>query len=307
MTDNTNSWPPPQQGYPQQPGEQQYGAPPPLPDYGHQQQPAYFGQPPAPQQTPPAGKKPWYARRWVWAVAGFVLVCGFIGSLTGGDTEEPAPEASPSETATTAESPSPEAAEVVAATEPPAVVGFSLDVARETLSEAGFEFSSHDVREGRVVLAESNWVVLTQELQGGTVVLGVEKHSDPAVTTEAPPVEAEAPAPPAEEAAVPVEVPAAPALSIGQQNAVDSADNYLSVMAFSREGLIDQLEFEGFSFEDAAFAVDSIAADWNEQAAKSAKNYLDLMSFSRQGLIDQLVFEGYTQEQAEFGAAAVGY
>ena len=78
-------------------------------------------------------------------------------------------------------------------------------------------------------------------------------------------------------------------------------------MAFSRSGLIGQLEYEGYSTEDATFAADNCGADWNEQAAKSAQTYLDTMSFSRQGLIDQLVYEGFTQEQAEHGVTAAGY
>lgn len=98
-----------------------------------------------------------------------------------------------------------------------------------------------------------------------------------------------------------------PALSLGQSNAIRSAESYLSFTSFSRQGLIDQLEFEGFSVEDATFAVDNIVVDWNEQAALKAESYLSISAFSRQGLIDQLVFEGFTPEQAEYGVSAVGY
>jgi hypothetical protein len=94
--------------------------------------------------------------------------------------------------------------------------------------------------------------------------------------------------------------------TVSQSNARESADSYLDVSAFSREGLIEQLEFEGFSNADATYAVDSLGVDWNEQAAKSAQQYLDVSSFSRSGLIDQLKFEGFTQEQAEYGVNAVG-
>ena len=85
------------------------------------------------------------------------------------------------------------------------------------------------------------------------------------------------------------------------EQAIKSADNYLDVSAFSRTGLIDQLEFEVFSNSDATAAVDAVSVDWNEQAAASAEQYLDFMSFSRSELIDQLVFEGFSQEQAEYG------
>lgn len=91
-------------------------------------------------------------------------------------------------------------------------------------------------------------------------------------------------------------------LSSGQENAVSSADEYLSMSGFSRSGLIEQLKFEGYSTKQATFAVDYLSANWNEQAARSADDYLSMSSFSRSGLIEQLEFEGYTREQAEYGA-----
>lgn len=96
-------------------------------------------------------------------------------------------------------------------------------------------------------------------------------------------------------------------LTMGQKNALEQAKSYLSIMPFSRSGLIDQLEFEGYSTADATFAVDNCGANWNEQAALKAQSYLDIMSFSRQGLIDQLIFEGFTATEAEYGVSAVGY
>ncbi len=101
-------------------------------------------------------------------------------------------------------------------------------------------------------------------------------------------------------------------MTVSQKNAIKSAESYLSFMGFSRQGLIDQLssEFgEKFSVEDATFAVDSLAVDWNEQAAKSAQTYLDTMGFSCQKMIDQLSSEygsKFTVEQATYGATAVG-
>lgn len=91
-----------------------------------------------------------------------------------------------------------------------------------------------------------------------------------------------------------------------QKNAVRKANSYISMTGFSRSGLIKQLEFEKFSTEDAAYAVDKISPDWNEQAAKKAKSYQDLSGFSRDGLIKQLEFEGFTTEQAAYGADSVG-
>lgn len=94
--------------------------------------------------------------------------------------------------------------------------------------------------------------------------------------------------------------------SVSKDNALRSAKSYLDYSAFSHKGLISQLEYEGYSEEDATYAADNCGADWNEQAAKAAKSYLEFSSFSRAGLIDQLVYEGYTNAQAEYGADAVG-
>src|SRR5699024_2065096 len=50
--------------------------------------------------------------------------------------------------------------------------------------------------------------------------------------------------------------------SVSQQNALESAESYLSFTAFSRSGLIEQLEFEGYSNADATWAVDNVTVDW---------------------------------------------
>lgn len=97
------------------------------------------------------------------------------------------------------------------------------------------------------------------------------------------------------------------AITLGMENALSAAKDYLNVMSFSYSGLIEQLEYEKYSHEEAVYGADNCGADWNEQAAKSAQGYIDTMSFSRQELIDQLVYEGFTQEQAEYGVQAVGY
>lgn len=98
-----------------------------------------------------------------------------------------------------------------------------------------------------------------------------------------------------------------PSPTTGEKNALRSAREYLSFSAFSYTGLINQLEYEGYSTEEATYAADNCNANWNEQAAKSAKEYLDISSFSRQELINQLIYEGYTQEQAEYGVTQNGY
>jgi hypothetical protein len=94
---------------------------------------------------------------------------------------------------------------------------------------------------------------------------------------------------------------------VALSNAKRKAQSYLRVTSFSRQSLIEQLVFEGFSSSISTRAVDSLKVNWNKQAVKKAKSYLKVSAFSRQGLLDQLLFEGFTQTQAEAGLRAVGY
>ena len=95
--------------------------------------------------------------------------------------------------------------------------------------------------------------------------------------------------------------------TLGEKQALQSAKKYLNYSSFSRKGLIKQLEYEGFTNDEAVYGVEQSNADWNAQAAMSAKKYIEYTSFSRSGLIEQLEYEGYTRQQAEHGANAVGY
>ena len=91
------------------------------------------------------------------------------------------------------------------------------------------------------------------------------------------------------------------------EQALKSAKSYLSHSHFSYSGLVDQLEYEGFTSDEANYGVGNCGADWYERAAKTAESYLSHSSFSRQGLLDQLLYEGFTHKQAEYGLSAVGY
>jgi hypothetical protein len=94
-----------------------------------------------------------------------------------------------------------------------------------------------------------------------------------------------------------------PKLSFEGQQAAKTAQSYLSYKAFSKTGLIEQLEYEGFPKSVASAAVNSMVVDWNEQAYQSGKSYLDYSSFSKSGLISQLEFEGFTTAQARQAAS----
>ena len=90
-------------------------------------------------------------------------------------------------------------------------------------------------------------------------------------------------------------------LTAGERNALETAKNYLSLMAFSYSSLVSQLEYEGYTTAEAEYAADHCGADWNQQAVKKANEYLNYMSFSKSGLIDQLEYEGFTHSQAVYG------
>lgn len=90
------------------------------------------------------------------------------------------------------------------------------------------------------------------------------------------------------------------------------AKQYLSMEAFSQQGLIDQLDSSagsGYSENDATVAVDSLNVDWNAEAVKAAKAYLSMQPFSCSDLIQQLdssAGDQYTVAQATYGAQQAG-
>ena len=92
--------------------------------------------------------------------------------------------------------------------------------------------------------------------------------------------------------------------TVSQRNAISRATSYLRSSAFSRSGLIGQLQYEGFSIDDATYGVDALNTNWNAQAVKKATSYLRSSSFSRSGLIDQLIFEGFSGSESIYGVDA---
>lgn len=91
----------------------------------------------------------------------------------------------------------------------------------------------------------------------------------------------------------------------GDKNALAQAEKYLNSMAFSKKGLMEQLEYEGYTNSESYYAVCNCSADWNEQAVSKARAYLKSGSFSRSALIEQLEYEGFTKKQAEYAASQV--
>lgn len=97
-----------------------------------------------------------------------------------------------------------------------------------------------------------------------------------------------------------------PGETVSQKNAVEKARSYLRYSAFSYDGLVRQLEFEGFAHDDAVYGADSCGADWMAQAEAKARDYISFSAFSYAGLIDQLEFEGFSHDEAVHGADSCG-
>lgn len=87
-------------------------------------------------------------------------------------------------------------------------------------------------------------------------------------------------------------------VTVGEKAALDKSNDYLSIMCFSKEGLRDQLEYDGFTTEEIDYAISNQSVDWAEQALGKGKEYMNIMSFSKSGLKDQLLYDGFTDEQA---------
>jgi ribosomal protein L3 len=148
----------------------------------------------------------------------------------------------------------------------------------------------------------------------GTQVVQQEKPSSAPTTTQTTTQETKAPEQtpaPAEPSQPTTTQESKPEMTMGQENALQSAQDYLDSQAFSKQGLIEQLSSsagEGFSKADATFAANHVDADWREEAVKSAQEYLDSQSFSRTGLIEQLsssAGEGFTPAQARYAVSQV--
>jgi len=210
----------------------------------------------------------------------------------------------------------------------PDLAGRVLQDAQDSLQALGSRSLDQQDATGqdRMQINDSNWTVCTQEPAAGTevpldatVILASVKldetcpeggstgvHAAPeSGTSQSPDASTSAEeAGEGEETSGPEE-PESADLTVAQEQAVRSAESYLRYSAFSEKGLIDQLEYEGFSIEDATFAVEYMNVDWKEQALASAESYLDYSAFSKKGLIDQLLYEGFSKEQAEHGVEHV--
>ena len=94
--------------------------------------------------------------------------------------------------------------------------------------------------------------------------------------------------------------------TIGQKNALKKAETYSNMMHMSKNGIYRQLTSEygeGFSEEEAQYAIDNMNADWNANALEKAKTYQNMMNMSKSAIYKQLVSEygeDFTEEEAQY-------
>lgn len=91
-----------------------------------------------------------------------------------------------------------------------------------------------------------------------------------------------------------------------QQKALDKANEYVDTLPLSHDGLIKQLEYDGYTTDVATYAADNCSANWNKEAKEMAEQYMDSTTYTYKEMVQQLEAEGFTKKQAKFGAKAVG-
>ena len=87
-----------------------------------------------------------------------------------------------------------------------------------------------------------------------------------------------------------------------QAEALKTAQTLLEEYSYSAFSLQVALEEEGFSTENAEYAVAHCGADWMEEAVYSAKNILAQYYSSRTTMVNDLLSYGFTEEEAAYGA-----
>ena len=92
----------------------------------------------------------------------------------------------------------------------------------------------------------------------------------------------------------------------GQLNALKKAESYSENLHMSKKGIYKQLisEYgEGFSKEEAQYAIDNINADWKANALEKAKSYQENLNMSKNAIYKQLISqygEQFTKEEAQY-------
>ena len=92
--------------------------------------------------------------------------------------------------------------------------------------------------------------------------------------------------------------------TIYQLNALEKAKSYSKTLHMSKKGIYKQLtsEFEGFTEEEAQYAIEHLNVDYKLNALEKAKSYRKTLNMSKSGIYNQLTseFEGFTEEEAQY-------
>ena len=78
--------------------------------------------------------------------------------------------------------------------------------------------------------------------------------------------------------------------------ALDKAQSYVDLMAFSQADLRAQLEYHEFSYEAIEFALENVDVDYQAECIEKAESYLGLTSFSEADLREQLEYHKFNEE-----------
>lgn len=89
------------------------------------------------------------------------------------------------------------------------------------------------------------------------------------------------------------------------QEVLDEAKSFIEFGEYSYSGLIEILEFVGYSNDEAEFAALNCNADWNNEAVQCAESYLDFKNMTKDELYGQLEYEGFTKEQISYALSKV--
>ena len=89
------------------------------------------------------------------------------------------------------------------------------------------------------------------------------------------------------------------------QEVIDDAKSFIEFGEYSYSGLIEILEFAGYSNDEAEFAALNCNADWNDEAVQCAEAYLDFKTMTKDELYRQLESEGFTKEQINYALSKV--
>ena len=225
-------------------------------------------------KTKSSEKKPFYKQWWFWVIIVLVLAIGAGGSATKTNTENSSSSSSSSA------SPASFASSECSDDEKVEIVDLSSMNANDIAKWAednGLDYKVGNASYSDTVARES---MLSQSINPGEKVC---KGTTLTVTYSL-----------------------GKEPTMGQKNALAKAKSYSDNMHMSKAKIYDQLTSEygeGFSAEDAQYAIDNLVADYKANALAKAKSYQENMHMSKSRIYDQLTSEygeEFTAEEAQY-------